>query len=60
MTQLPEAVVLKTIQGIAQDKLHVFPDAIAKNAHIFNRYALGLLDWINNKFTNKEKIAIGE
>lgn len=56
----PAKVIQETIQGIVQDKLHVFPDAIAKNAHIFKRYTPGLLDWISNKFAKKEKIVTSD
>lgn len=49
----PAQVIGETIQGIVQDRLHVFPDAIAKNAHLLKRYAPGLLDWIGNEFIRR-------
>ncbi len=51
----PANVMRETIQGIVHDKLHVFPDAIAKNVHILKRYSPWLLDWISNKFTRRLK-----
>jgi short-subunit dehydrogenase len=49
----PAKVIRETIQGIVQDRLHVFPDAIAKNAHLLKRYAPGLLDWIGDEFIRR-------
>jgi short-subunit dehydrogenase len=49
----PAKVIRETIQGIVRDKLHVFPDAIAKNAHLLKRYAPGLLDWIGDEFIRR-------
>ncbi len=49
----PVKVIRFTIQGIVQNKLHVFPDAIAKSTHLFKRYAPGLLDSISDKFMRR-------
>lgn len=49
----PANVIRETIQGIARDQLHVFPDAIAKSTHLLKRYAPRLSDWLSNKFTRR-------
>lgn len=52
----PAEVIRNTIQGISQDKLHVFPDRIAKSLHLLKRYSPWALDLISNKLTaNKGK-----
>lgn len=49
----PAKVISETIQGIVNNKLHVFPDAMAKIIHIFKRYFPRLLDRINDIFTRR-------
>ena len=49
----PVKVIKQTIQGIIRDRLHVFPDPIAKNLHLLKRFAPGSLDWISNQFTRR-------
>lgn len=51
----PVKVIREMIKGIVQDKPHVFPDAIAKSAHLLKRYTPGFLDWIGNEFFRKLK-----
>ncbi len=49
----PANVIRETIQGIARNKLHVFPDAIAKSTHLLKRYTPRVSDWLSNKFTRR-------
>jgi short-subunit dehydrogenase len=56
----PANVMRETIRGIVQNKLHVFPDAIAKNVHVLKRYSPWFLDWIGNKFTRRIKSGTGK
>jgi short-subunit dehydrogenase len=49
----PANVIRETIQGIAGNKLHVFPDAIAKSTHLLKRYTPRVSDWLSNKFTRR-------
>jgi short-subunit dehydrogenase len=51
----PAEVIRETIQGIIRDKLHVFPDAIAKRIHLIKRYSPQLLDWIGKAFIRRPK-----
>lgn len=51
----PANVMRETIQGIVRDKLHVFPDAIAKRIHLFKRYSPQLLDWMSRAFIRRSK-----
>ncbi|MBE9124952.1 MULTISPECIES: SDR family NAD(P)-dependent oxidoreductase [unclassified Coleofasciculus] len=56
----PANVMRETIQGIARNQLHVFPDAIAKNVHLLKRYSPQFLDWINNALTRSKKSGAGQ
>jgi short-subunit dehydrogenase len=51
----PAEVMRETIQAIAHNKLHVFPDATAKRVHLLKRYSPQLLDWISNAYTRRLK-----
>ncbi|MBE9050561.1 SDR family NAD(P)-dependent oxidoreductase [Nostocales cyanobacterium LEGE 11386] len=51
----PAQVMRATIQGIIHNKLHVFPDAIAKSAHLLKRYSPEVLNWIVDAFTRRLK-----
>lgn len=51
----PAKVMSATIQGILNNELHVFPDAIAKNTHFLKRYSPQLLNWIIEKLFRKLK-----
>ncbi len=42
----PAEVMRQTIQGIARDRLEVFPDNIARNSSLLKRYFPSLLAWI--------------
>jgi short-subunit dehydrogenase len=42
----PAVVMRRTIRGIERNQLHVFPDRIAYTAHLLQRFAPWLLDWI--------------
>lgn len=53
----PVQVIQETIQGIINNKLHVFPDRMAKNIHVLKRYAPWSLDWISNQFSRRLKSA---
>ncbi|MEC4814226.1 MAG: SDR family NAD(P)-dependent oxidoreductase, partial [Scytonema sp. PMC 1069.18] len=48
----PAKVMRVTIQGIRNNKLHVFPDAIAQVAHLYKRYCPWLVNWFNDAFVN--------
>lgn len=45
----PAEVMRQTIQGIASDRLEVFPDAFARNSSLLKRYFPNLLAWISEK-----------
>ncbi|RUT06430.1 short-chain dehydrogenase [Dulcicalothrix desertica PCC 7102] len=49
----PAKVINETIQGIVHNKLHVFPDAMAKRIHLLKRYAPQLLDRISDIFIRR-------
>ncbi|MBD2342538.1 SDR family NAD(P)-dependent oxidoreductase [Anabaena subtropica] len=49
----PSDVMRATIQGIIQNKLHVFPDATANRLHLLKRYFPPLVDWINNRLSRR-------
>lgn len=49
----PAKVMSETIQGIVNNKLHVFPDAMAKRIHLLKRYFPQLLDRINDIFIRR-------
>ena len=51
----PAEVMRLTIQGIQQNRLHVFPDATARTLHLLKRYSPRLLDWIGDTFTRRLK-----
>ncbi|BAZ50482.1 putative dehydrogenase [Nostoc sp. NIES-4103] len=51
----PAKVMRATIKGIIQNKLHVFPDASAKNAHLLKRYFPQILHSINNELVRRLK-----
>ncbi len=41
----PERVMRKTIKGIKQNKLHVFPDKTARSLHLLKQYFPLLVNW---------------
>ncbi|BDA73147.1 putative dehydrogenase [Calothrix sp. PCC 7716] len=49
----PAKVISEAIQGIVNNKLHIFPDAMARIIHIFKRYLPQLIDRINDIFTRR-------
>lgn len=51
----PAEVMRETLQGIVQNKLHVFPDTTAKRVHLLKRYSPQLLDWISDSFARRLK-----
>jgi short-subunit dehydrogenase len=51
----PAEVMRETLQGIVDNKLHVFPDQTAKIAHLLTRYSPKLLDWISDGFARRLK-----
>lgn len=51
----PTKVMCATIQGIIHNKLHVFPDATAKNAHLLKRYFPQIVNSINDAFVRRLK-----
>lgn len=53
----PVDVMRATIQGIVNDKLHVFPDPTARSVHLLKRYSPLLLDLISHVFTRRLKLA---
>ncbi|NEN99486.1 MAG: SDR family NAD(P)-dependent oxidoreductase [Moorea sp. SIO3I7] len=55
----PSNVVREIIQGIVHNKLHVFPDPIAKIMHILKRYFPGLLNWLTNRLYSRLKSDAG-
>lgn len=55
----PAKVMHATIQGIKHNKLHVFPDASAYNAHLLKRYFPQILNLINNTFLKRLKNSQG-
>ncbi|MDJ0736744.1 MAG: SDR family NAD(P)-dependent oxidoreductase [Nostocaceae cyanobacterium] len=48
MTTDPAEVIQATIQGIIDNKLHVFPDTVAQAFHILTRYSPRLVEWISH------------
>ena len=49
----PAKVMAKTIQAIANNKLHVFPDRMANSIHIVKQYFPKLFDFLSDRFTAK-------
>ncbi len=49
----PAVVMRHTIKGIERNQRHVFPDRIAYTAHLLQRFAPWLLDWMNNRFQRR-------
>jgi short-subunit dehydrogenase len=49
----PAKVISETIQGIVHNKLHVFPDAMAKRIHLLKRYFPQLLDRISDIYARR-------
>ncbi|KST63909.1 SDR family NAD(P)-dependent oxidoreductase [Mastigocoleus testarum] len=45
----PEEVMAHTIEAIAHERLHVFPDRVGKNIHFFKQNFPLLFDWISNR-----------
>ncbi|WP_088240643.1 SDR family NAD(P)-dependent oxidoreductase [Calothrix rhizosoleniae] len=46
----PENIMRAAIRGIVANKLHVFPDVVAKTFHILTRVSPGLVSWISGLF----------
>jgi short-subunit dehydrogenase len=53
----PVQVMAATIQGIVQNKLHVFPDRPAQTIHLLKRYFPQSLDWLSATFNRRLKRA---
>ncbi|HYW22500.1 MAG TPA: SDR family NAD(P)-dependent oxidoreductase [Nodularia sp. (in: cyanobacteria)] len=51
----PAKIMRATIRGIQRNKLHVFPDAIAQNAHLLKRYFPQIANLINDVFVRRLK-----
>lgn len=51
----PAKIMRATIRGIERNKLHVFPDAIAQNAHLLKRYFPQIVNLINHTFVRRLK-----
>lgn len=51
----PAKVMQATIQGVLQNKLHVFPDAMAQVVQRLKRYTPDLLDWISNALARRQQ-----
>ena len=51
----PAKVMAATIEGIIHNRLHVFPDRIAKIVYILKRYSPELLALISDRFAKKIK-----
>lgn len=49
----PAKVMRATIQGIIHNRLHVFPDATAKTAHLLKRYFPQIVKMINDAFVRR-------
>ena len=47
----PAKVMAKTIEAIARNQLHVFPDKMANRIHLLKQYFPRLLDWMSDRFT---------
>ncbi|MBH8572517.1 SDR family NAD(P)-dependent oxidoreductase [Nostocaceae cyanobacterium CENA369] len=51
----PAKIMRATLQGIIHNKLHVFPDATAKKAHLLKRYFPQIANSINDAFLRRLK-----
>ena len=49
----PAQVMAATIQGIVQNKLHVFPDRTAQTVHLLKRFFPQSLNWLRAAFTRR-------
>ena len=49
----PAKVMQAAIRGIANNKLHVFPDFASQTIHLLKRYFPELLGWISDVFDKK-------
>jgi short-subunit dehydrogenase len=49
----PAEVVAAMLRGISKNKLHIFPDKMARRIHFMKRYAPGLLDRIMRRMEDK-------
>lgn len=49
----PAVVMRRTIQGIEQNRLHVFPDRLGNITHLLKRFAPWLLDWMNSRLKRR-------
>ena len=56
----PAQVMRATIKGIIYNKLHVFPDATAKKAHLLKRYFPQIVNSINDAFLRRLKVGKGK
>lgn len=56
----PAKVIQATIRGIQRNKLHIFPDATAKYAHLLKRYFPQIANLINHIFVTRLKNGQGE
>ena len=50
----PQKVMARTIEAIARDQLHVFPDPLAKNLHFLKQYFPPLMDLIADRFNSNK------
>ena len=53
MTTDPAKVMQAAIRGIANNKLHVFPDFASQTIHLLKRYFPELLGWMSDAFDKK-------
>ncbi|MEA5580005.1 SDR family NAD(P)-dependent oxidoreductase [Nodularia harveyana UHCC-0300] len=56
----PAQVIRATIRGIQRNKLHIFPDAIARYSHLLKRYFPQITNLINHIFVTRLKNGSGE